>query len=282
MTAERNDGAATMPRPTARQRVIEAVASRADPRTRPREGSAWSRLRPFDHVIRGDEQVLIVAATGGAKSTLVATLTLSTPSLVALDEKGELVLPRARVVELPWYGASVTKEGENPDYLMRIRHALAWQDGRQGAPAVNRVILRLHPLDMESFDAHDLIFQGVYERRATILWIDEITATGATPQRVQPWLRACSARGRTRGIGIWTCTQAPFGLTPGVLKRNASYTIVGPLDPEDVRDIPRPSIEIAETIPRKSGRFMVYVAGERDPYRLYMPIPPQLAGWHAP
>ena len=54
------------------------------------------------------------------------------------------------------------------------------------------------------------------------------------------------------------------------------------IDEEDARDIPRRHIELAVSIPRKSGRFIVYKAGERDPYRLYMPIPDILAGWKAP
>jgi hypoxanthine phosphoribosyltransferase len=137
-------------------------------------------------------------------------------------------------------------------------------------------------LDIDNFEAHDAIFQAVYERRHTILWVDEITATGATAQRVQPWLRGISARGRTRGVGLWTCTQAAFSLTPTILRRNATYLIFGPIDQEDARDIPRKDIEIATMIPRGTGRFLVYAAGEPDPYRLHMPIPNQLKAWRAP
>ncbi len=236
----------------------------------------WRDLRPFDHTIEGSDQVLLVASTGGAKSTLVATLTLGVSSLVALDEKGALRLPRSRLVELPSYAATVTK-AEPDAYLDRVRQALRYRDNE-----TNRIVLRPHDLDVDDFDAHDDIFHAVHERRGTILWIDEITATGATAQRSQRWLRALSARGRTRPVGLWTCTQAPYGITPPILRRNATYLIVGPLDPEDVADIHRPLIELAETLPPKSGRFLVYAAGEREPYRLYVPIPDVLKGWHAP
>ncbi len=237
---------------------------------------SWRDLRPFDHTIEGSDQVLLVASTGGAKSTLVATLTLGVSSLVALDEKGALRLPRSRLVELPSYAATLTK-AEPDAYLDRVRAALRYRDNE-----TNRIVLRPHDLDVDDFDAHDDIFHAVHERRGTILWIDEITATGATAQRSQRWLRALSARGRTRPVGLWTCTQAPYGITPPILRRNATYLIVGPLDPEDVADIHRPLIELAETLPPKSGRFLVYAAGEREPYRLYVPIPDVLKGWHAP
>jgi len=239
----------------------------------------WRDLPPFNDEIRGEDQVLLIAATGGAKSTLVATMTLHTPSLVALDEKDALKLPRARIVSLPARDSLIEHE---PDaYYRHVARAIAWRDTR-GTGDTNRVILRPNVLDIDGFEAHNDIFHAIYDRRAVITWIDEITATGATSQRVQPWLKGISARGRTRHVGLWTCTQAPFSLTPTILRRNATYLIFGPLDEEDARDIPRRSIELAVSIPRKSGRFIVYKAGERDPYRLYLPIPDVLAGWKAP
>ena len=239
---------------------------------------SWSSLEPFSDEIRGEDQVLLIAATGGAKSTLVATLTLPIPSLVALDEKDALRLPRARIVQLPSHAATVTDTEPDAYYRLVVR-AIAYRDGRGDT---NRVILRPHVLDIDGFDAHNDIFHAVYDRRAVILWIDEITATGATSQRVQPWLKGISARGRTRHVGLWTCTQAPYGVTPTILRRNATYLIFGPIDSEDARDIGRSQIELAETLPRKSGRFIVYKAGEREPYRLFVPIPDVLAGWKAP
>ena len=233
--------------------------------------ASWRELPPFDGIIEHDDQVLLLAATGGAKSTLAASMLLHAPSLVALDGKDALKYPRSRTVTLPAFD-------EDPERFDRaLREALRWREHES-----NRVILRVHPLDIESFAAYNAVFRAIYDRRNTITWIDEITATGATAMRVQPWLRAISTRGRTRGLGLWTCTQAPYGITPPVLRRNASYTIVGPLDPDDAKDIPRPGIEIATTIPRRSGRFIVYRAGERDPYRLFLPIPDALHGWKAP
>jgi hypothetical protein len=250
--------------------------ARADYASAGRVRDRWANLPPFSHVIEASDQILLVASTGGAKSTLVATLTLPVQSLVALDEKGALRLPRSRLVELPSREATVEK-GDPDAYLRLVREAVRY---RTNEP--NRIVLRPHDLDVDDFDAHDDIFHAVHERRGSILWIDEISATGATAQRSQRWLRALSARGRTRPVGLWTCTQAPYGLTPPILRRNATYTIFGPLDPDDVAGINRPGIDIATTLPPKTGRFIVYAAGEREPFRLYVPIPDQLKGWHAP
>ena len=269
--------------PTNRARSI--AARLLDPSLVDPAGQAeWKRLRPFTRQIEASDQVLLIAGTGGAKSTLAATETLSVSSLVALDGKDSLYLPNATVYELPkapeWpkQSAMSTDPGVMA-YDRAIAGPLAWREGRNA----NRIILRPHVEDIEDFWAFDRIYRAIYQRGHTLVWIDEITSTGATPQRAQPYLRAITARGRTRNIGLWTLTQAPYGLTPGILRRNATYTIFGPIEPEDASEIHRAGIDIALTIPPKSGRFIVYASGEMGmPCRLYVPIPTALKGWRAP
>ena len=238
----------------------------------------WRELPPFVTPLDGADQVLLIAGTGGAKSTLAATLTLHAPSLVAIDEKARLTLPGATVHELPPYSHERDDTAGGLAFRSELADALRWRPPEQG----NRVILRPYVLDVEDFEAHDAIYRAVFLRGHTLLWIDEITATGATAQRSQPWLRAISARGRTRGIGLITLTQAPFGLTPAILRRNATYVIFGPIDPDDTGDIKREQIDLATRLPLKRGLFVVYPKGERAVYRLHIPIPPALRSWEAP
>ena len=239
---------------------------------------AWRDLPPFRSRLDGSDQVLIIAGTKGSKSTLAASLTLHASSLVAIDEKSRLTLPDATVHELPPFDHSRDAERGGMAFRGALADALRWRPPEQG----NRVVLRPYVLDIEDFEVHDAIYEAVYLRGHTILWIDEITATGATPQRSQPWLRAVSARGRTRGLGLVTLTQAPFGLAPAILRRNATYIIVGPVDPDDVADMHRASIEIATELPLASGLFVVYPKGDRGAYRLHIPIPAALRSWDAP
>jgi hypothetical protein len=223
---------------------------------------------------------VVIAGTEGAKSTLVATLTLGVPSLVALDEKGSLTLPDARIVELPAVPAGrVAGERIIPaEFSATLAEALAWRS----TPRENRVIVRVHALNIDDAAVHDQVFRAVYMRGNTVCWVDEVTATGSSAQYIAPWYRACSARGRTRGVGLWSCSQSPFGLLPVILRRNAHFVIFGSVDAQDVAQISRQDIEIAARIPRRSGRFLLYKAGEIEPYRLYLPIPPALKGWNAP
>ena len=238
---------------------------------------AWESLNPFTAEIAANAQVLVVAAQGGGKSTLVATLTLDVPTLVAIDGKGQMTLPRSRIVELPKYPAN-DDGGQMGRWVDILTRALAYRDGKD----TDRVILRPHVLDTEGFEAHDAIFRAVYARRGTVLWIDEIGATGATANRSQPWLRALTARGRRRGIGLWTCSQAFYGMFPAILRRNASYTLFGVLEAEDAATIRRDKIELANSIRPHTGNFLVYTAGVREPERLHLPIPDRLRGWRAP
>ena len=248
---------------------------------------AWEGLRPFTETIAGDEQVVVVAMKGGAKSTLVASLTLDVPSLVAIDDKGRMTLPGAVVYDLPPYD-----RGKVDEYDAAVAAAIAWRKDRRrlfgggDQPRTDRVIIRPDPLDADMPEPHDRIFRAVYLHRPdTLLWIDEISATGATPHVIPRYLRALSARGRTRGIGMWTASQAAYGLIPGILIRNAGVLIVGPIPPRDAKDVDRDGwegAEIAASLPTHTGRFMVWKQGDTQPFRLYIPIPPKLANWHSP
>ena len=258
-------------------------------------GRTWESLKPYEADIASDAQVLIIAGQGGAKSTLTATLLLDAPSLVALDSKGRLTLPRARVIELPAFPE------HRPGYLPSDPRATIRYDSilaeslkppagkrsiirlRTAEPETGRVILRVHPLDVDDVIVHDRIFRAIYLTRPdTITWIDEITGTGASAQSTPRWMRALTARGRTRGQGMWTMTQSPFGLVPPLIRRNADLIIIGSIDRADARGLPFEGAEMAAAIPRKTGRFIVYVSGESEPYRLFVPIPPELKSWTAP
>ena len=241
--------------------------------------TTWAELPEWSGPIDSTDQILCVASTGGAKSTLLATITLDVSSLVVIDDKGAMALPRARVVQLPPWADGDKDSDRAGVFAQAVRSGLAWHDHRKDT---NRVIVRFDPADVENFAAHDAVFWAAFQRTHTVVWIDEISATGATASRSQPGLRAISARGRTRGVGLLTASQRPYGLIPGIVKFNATYLIVGPVDPDDVKDVHRVDIDIATTLPRKRGQFLLYEAGQREPFRLYLPIPPALRGWKAP
>lgn len=247
----------------------------------------WSTLPAWEGEIPHNAQVVVIAAPGGGKSTLAASMTLDVGSLVAIDAKARLALPSSRVVELPPW--EPPPPGTRPDrwqggdaFDRALRSALSWRDPARHGRLANRIVLRPSVTDLEGFEAHDAIFRALYLRGAALVWIDEITATGATPGRTQPWLRGISARGRTRDLGLWTLSQRPYAMMPTILRANAEFMLMGSVDPDDLRDFRRPGGEIATAIPRRTGRFLLWQSGTVEPFRLYVPIPPELRRWEAP
>ena len=220
------------------------------------------------------DQVLIFAATGGTKSTLVATLTLGVDRLVAIDGKGSLTLPGGRTVQLPAFG-----EGKvaNPAFLSALHDALRVRPVGQ-----NRLVLRVAPEDIEELAPHDAIFRAIFEQGNRLVWLDEVSATGATANICPRWLKAISARGRTKGLGIITCSQQPFAQCPMTLRRNANFTLFGPTEVQDLEKINRKDIDCVAEIAPYSGVFVVYKTGTPQPSRLHFTVPASLANWQAP
>src|ERR1700690_1663936 len=99
------DGSNGLPRSNARRRtrMRDLLGSALASRFAPAGASdlTWRALRPFTRSIAAEDQVLLIAATGGAKSTPAAIETLGVGSLVAIDGKDSLYLPNATVYDLP-------------------------------------------------------------------------------------------------------------------------------------------------------------------------------------
>jgi hypothetical protein len=215
--------------------------------------------------IESGNQIILIASTGGSKSTLVASLVVNAASLIAIDSKGELEFPNTLVVDLP----SI----DDKDFIRVLDRAI-FENAR--------VIIRPHILDLETIDVYDQIFFRIYARENVVVWIDEIGAIAKTSTVFPKWLAGCSNRGRTRGITLFSCSQAPYGQLPMCLRRNSTYSIFGVLMPSDVENLPYPDIDATLDIPIKSGKFVIYQTGIQGAKSLYVPIPKELKEWRAP
>jgi hypothetical protein len=225
----------------------------------------WTALTKVKRLeIEDGDQITLIASTGGSKSTLVATLLINAPSLVAIDTKGSLTFPNTKLLELPPL--------ESPKFATAM----------QALKTTPRIIVRPHPLEVENLDTYEAIFEAIYNRGPTQVWIDEVGAIAKTSQVYPKWLGACSNRGRTRKITLLTCSQAPYGQMPMCLRRNANVAIFGVMTATDIDSLPYDGIEAIKDIKPKTGRFVLYRTGEQEPKALYLPIPKALANWQAP
>ena len=226
----------------------------------------WNQLEKMKNLkIESGSQIILIASTGGSKSTLVASLVVNAPSLVAIDTKGQLEFPNTVVIDLP---------SIDDKTFIRVLDNAIFDNAR--------VILRPHILDVETMEVYDQIFFRIYAREDTVVWIDEIGAIAKTSTVFPKWLAGCSNRGRTRGITLFTCSQAPYGQLPMCLRRNSTFTIFGVLMPTDVENLPYPDIDATLDIEIKSGKFVIYETGYKGARSLYVPIPKELKDWSAP
>jgi hypothetical protein len=224
--------------------------------------TALAKVKTLD--LEDGDQVTLIASTGGSKSTLVATLLLDAPSLVAIDTKGSLTYPNTKLLELPPI--------DSPKFAAAM----------EALRTTPRIIVRPHALEVENLDTYERIFEAIYNRGPTQVWVDEVGAIAKTSTVYPKWLGACSNRGRTRKITLLTCSQAAYGQMPMALRRNANLAIFGVMIPTDVQQLPYDGIDAILDIRPKTGRFVLYRTGDQRPYALYIPVPKQLAKWQAP
>lgn len=130
--------------------------------------------------IKSNERVAIVGKTGSGKTFLAERLTAPLKRLIIVDPTG--LLKNRFLPHVPWDDGYKTLE--------------------QGLDA--RVYLSLdNPAEYE------LYFAQVYDQLTGVtLYIDELYGV-ALPTRPSRGLWALYTRGRSRGIGVWACTQRP-------------------------------------------------------------------------
>lgn len=136
--------------------------------------------------IRSNERIIGVGRTGSGKTVLAKYIVRNWPSLVVYDEKAEITLTNAHIT-------SDIRQIANAD-VGRFVYRPPIE-----AIANNKARKQL----LEDF------FRVIYERKNTVLYIDEIYAVAENAQSFPYWLRAILTRGRSRNIGVIALTQRP-------------------------------------------------------------------------
>lgn len=85
-------------------------------------------------------------------------------------------------------------------------------------------IIYVPPYDEQTQETFNAFFRWIFERGNTILWIDELMSIGSV-QSFPRELGRLYQQGRSKGIGIWSCTQRPSGI-PSCGPANSSYFFV--------------------------------------------------------
>ena len=162
-------------------------------------------------MIPPNKHVLVTGMTGTGKSFLCETYLRGYKYVVKLDTKDETD-ERYSEGKSPWTGLK-----ENRDFTV-------CRDLDRLDDIETDKIIYVPSFDDQTDDNFNRFFRWIFERGNCILWIDELMSIG-TVQKYPRELGRLMQQGRSKGIGVWSCTQRPSGI-PSIVPASCSYFFV--------------------------------------------------------
>lgn len=155
-----------------------------------------------------DEHVLICGATGTGKSYLAERYLANYQYVVKLDTKDETD-ERLRKGQSAWVGLT-----ENDDFTI-VRNIDLLDDCETDK------IIYVPPYDEQNEETFNKFFAWIFARENTIVWIDELMSV-ATSYKCPKELGRIYQQGRSKGVGVWACSQRPSGI-PLICTANSKH-----------------------------------------------------------
>lgn len=210
-----------------------------------------SNLNFYD--IPPDKHVLVVGATGTGKSYLAEQYLKGYQYVVKLDTKDE-TSERRRAGLSPWEGLT-----ENRDFTVVTNY-------EELDEVDTDKIIYVPPYEEQTKENFNRFFDWIFKRENTILWIDELMSIGSVNS--YPFsLGRLYQQGRSKGIGIWGCSQRPSGI-PSIAPANSSYYFVFNLylKADRKRMVDSTGMDVLDELP-KGHNFWFYKMGTEEPVK---------------
>lgn len=208
--------------------------------------------------IPSDKHVLVCGGTGTGKSFLAEMYLRGYEYVVKLDTKQETD-ERYKDGKSPWNGLV-----ENRDFTV-ARHYEELDD------IETKKIIYCPDFEDMNEDTYNQFFKWIYLRGNTILWIDELMSIGSV-QSYPIELKRLMTMGRSKGIGVWSCTQRPSGI-PAIVPANCSYFFIFnltlPVDRKKMVDIT--GQPVINKIPG-GHNFYYYQMGDERPTKAILKV----------
>lgn len=160
------------------------------------------------NVIPTDKHVFISGMTGSGKTYLAENYLRGYDYVVKLDTKNETD-ERYRNGKSPWDGL---KEGRDFTVCTSID---------QLDDITTKKIIYVPDFDEQNEETFNKFFRWCFLRENTMVWIDELMSIG-TAQKFPKEIGRLYQQGRSKGCGIWACTQRPSGI-PAIALANSHY-----------------------------------------------------------
>ena len=205
-----------------------------------------------------NKHVLVCGMTGTGKSFLCENYLRGYKYVVKLDTKDETA-ERHMNGESAW---EVLEEGK--DFTV-CRTITALDDIETDK------IIYVPPYDEQTDENFNAFFNWLFERGNTILWIDELMSVG-TVQRFPRALGRIMQQGRSKGIGVWSCTQRPSGI-PAIVPASCSYFFVFDMAlPQDRKKLVE-TTGMPQMMEMPTGyNFWYYKMGDRKTVKAYLKV----------
>lgn len=201
--------------------------------------------------IPSDKHVLVVGATGTGKSYLAEQYLKGYEYVIKLDTKNETA-ERYRDGLSPWDGL---EEGKHFTVVYRFEDLEEVETTK---------IIYVMPFEEQTKEGFDQFFNWVFKRENTIVWIDELMSVG-TVNSYPISLGRLYQQGRSKGIGIWSCSQRPSGI-PSIAPANSNYIFCFNLylKADRKRMVDATGMDELDTLP-EGHNFWFYKMGDRQP-----------------
>ena len=174
-------------------------------------GKYWGILNMAEqNIIKPHEQVFIVGMTGSGKSYFCETYLRGYENVIKLDTKREFE-ERQREGKSEWTGLKNGRDFEIVEHLDDLYHCTC-----------NKIIYAPTFDEMDE-DFYNEFFRFCFERENTIVWVDELMSV-CSSSRIPPQLKRITTQGRSKGVGLFSCTQRPSGI-PQIIPANSTHVI---------------------------------------------------------
>lgn len=158
-----------------------------------------------------NKHVLICGTTGTGKSYLAEQYLKNYDFVIKLDTKNETA-ERKKAGRSAWDGLE-----EGKDFTI-VRDIELLDDVE-----TDKIIFVPSYYD-QTEEMFNQFFDWVFLRENTIVWIDELMSVGTSAKCPRSLMRIYT-QGRSKNVGIWSCSQRPAGI-PTIVLANSDYYFI--------------------------------------------------------